>query len=245
MGTRFRPVHTAPALDETAEKNLASPQKCLWLMGLERFSASSFDSLRRVRASKPELTIVVLAERHTAEEVLPALEAGASGFLDDDISQERLIKALELSVLGEMVVPAQFLHTIRKRLSGEPTRHAPQALVALNSIRTCDLASVVATTEPKPLIDEGTLIAPRLSSRELAILRLFMQGASNKVIARQLAITEATVKVHNKAILRKLRLQNRTQAAVWAHSHLSEREPVNGAAAPIVDGISQIYYDKK
>lgn len=256
MGTQFRPVHTAPEFDEIAEKNLASAQKCLWLMGLEKFSAESFDSLRRVRATKPELTIVVLAECHTAEDVLPALEAGASGFLDDDISHERLIKALELIVLGETVVPAQFLHTVRQRLSGELVKPAPQSLVALTWTASCAVAADIPTEAERlidhgtriiddetRMIDDGTRIAPRLSSRELAILRLFMEGASNKVIARQLAIAEATVKVHNKAILRKLRLQNRTQAAVWAHSHLGKSR--NGAAAMIADGMSRAYYGKE
>jgi two-component system nitrate/nitrite response regulator NarL len=256
MGTQFRPVHTAPEFDEIAEKNLASAQKCLWLMGLEKFSAASFDSLRRVRATKPELTIVVLAERHTVEDVLPALEAGASGFLDDGISHERLIKALELIVLGETVVPAQFLHTVRQRLSGELVKPAPQSLVALTWTASCAVAADMPTEAERliddgtriiddgtRIIDDGTRIAPRLSSRELAILRLFMEGASNKVIARQLAIAEATVKVHNKAILRKLRLQNRTQAAVWAHSNLGESR--NGAAVMIADGMSRAYYSKE
>ena len=59
-----------------------------------------------------------------------------------------------------------------------------------------------------------------LSRRELVILRTLTEGASNKIIARKLVITELTVKVHMKAILRKLRLQNRTQAAIWARTHL-------------------------
>jgi two-component system nitrate/nitrite response regulator NarL len=54
----------------------------------------------------------------------------------------------------------------------------------------------------------------------LVILRTLTEGASNKIIARKLVITESTVKVHMKAILRKLRLQNRTQAAIWARTHL-------------------------
>ena len=54
------------------------------------------------------------------------------------------------------------------------------------------------------------------------ILRTLTEGASNKVIALKLVITESTVKVHMKAILRKLRLQNRTQAAIWARTHLGE-----------------------
>ena len=49
-----------------------------------------------------------------------------------------------------------------------------------------------------------------------------MEGASNKVIALKLVMTESTVKVHMKSILRKLRLQNRTQVAMWARDHASE-----------------------
>ena len=49
-----------------------------------------------------------------------------------------------------------------------------------------------------------------------------MEGASNNVIACKLVITESTVKVHMKAIFRKLRLQNRTQAAIWARNHSNE-----------------------
>jgi len=76
----------------------------------------------------------------------------------------------------------------------------------------------------------------RLSDRETGILRCLMRGEANKVIARQFDISEATVKVHIKAILRKIRAQNRTQAAVWARDHLldaTELPPdlvANGAA---------------
>jgi two-component system nitrate/nitrite response regulator NarL len=59
-----------------------------------------------------------------------------------------------------------------------------------------------------------------LSDRETGILRCVMQGESNKVIARRFDITEATVKAHIKAILRKICVRNRTQAAVWGHNHL-------------------------
>jgi two-component system nitrate/nitrite response regulator NarL len=57
---------------------------------------------------------------------------------------------------------------------------------------------------------------PAFSPREASILQLLREGAPNKLIARQLSLTEATVKVHLKSILRKIRVNNRTQAAVWA-----------------------------
>ncbi len=63
---------------------------------------------------------------------------------------------------------------------------------------------------------ERVQVSRPLSGRETGILCHLARGESNKVIARQLDITEATVKVHIKAILRKIQVRNRTQAAVWA-----------------------------
>lgn len=69
-----------------------------------------------------------------------------------------------------------------------------------------------------------------LSSREMQILGYLTGGDSNKQIARHLDITEATVKVHIKAVLRKLDLSNRTQAAVWAvHKGLNDSNQRNAA----------------
>jgi two-component system, NarL family, nitrate/nitrite response regulator NarL len=66
----------------------------------------------------------------------------------------------------------------------------------------------------------------KLSTRETQILNCLRQGAPNKAIARRLDVAEATVKVHIKAILRKIGVANRTQAAMWATTHL----PPRGAA---------------
>ena len=67
-----------------------------------------------------------------------------------------------------------------------------------------------------------TKLSRGLSRRELVILRTLTEGASNKMIALKMVITQSTVKVHMKSILRKLRMQNRTQAAIWARTHLGE-----------------------
>lgn len=63
--------------------------------------------------------------------------------------------------------------------------------------------------------------ARALSEREVTVIRCLMAGDANKVIARKLEISEATVKVHVKTILRKIRAKNRTQVALWGASHLS------------------------
>jgi two-component system nitrate/nitrite response regulator NarL len=66
----------------------------------------------------------------------------------------------------------------------------------------------------------GHDVPHRLSTRELTIVECLVHGDSNKGIARKLQIAEATVKVHIKAILRKIRAANRTQAAIWAMTYL-------------------------
>lgn len=74
------------------------------------------------------------------------------------------------------------------------------------------------------LVTEETRSSPvsdLLSEREKQILQGIARGESNKAIARRLAITESTVKVHVKTILRKVNARNRTQAAVWAMGHLA------------------------
>ncbi len=75
---------------------------------------------------------------------------------------------------------------------------------------------------------EPVSCVPDLSRRESLILQSLTLGESNKAIARKLVITESTVKVHMKAILRKLRLGNRTQAAMWARTNLNGEIHPNG-----------------
>ena len=77
-----------------------------------------------------------------------------------------------------------------------------------------------------------------LSPREKLILRCIIEGDSNKCIARKIDIAEATVKVHVKAILRKIGVQNRTQAAIWGINHGSQTHLENGncpLSLPIID----------
>ena len=71
---------------------------------------------------------------------------------------------------------------------------------------------------------------PTLSEREIQILDGLVKGYANKVIGRRCNISEATVKVHMKSILRKIRVCNRTQAAIWALEHGYSGEEPNTAA---------------
>src|SRR5260370_14635118 len=103
------------------------------------------------------------------------------------------IKAIDLVMMGKTFFPPAFLSFVLDP-EGDPRGQAAP----------CDENKAIL------LRTENTL-APQLSAREKSILRCLIEGNSNKCIARKIDIAEATVKVHVKAILRKIRVQNRTQ----------------------------------
>ena len=93
------------------------------------------------------------------------------------------------------------------------------------------------------LVAAEDVITPQLSPRENSILRCLIEGDSNKCIARKIDIAEATVKVHVKAILRKIRVQNRTQAAIWGMNNGSLTKAGNGRFPPSIADVSKRFAD--
>jgi two-component system, NarL family, nitrate/nitrite response regulator NarL len=138
--------------------------------------------LQQLREAYSEARIVVLASDLTVDALRDAMNAGADGFLMNDVSPEALLQSLELVMLGEKVFPTN-LAAMLLDLSNAPS--------PLNSVRG-------------------------VTPREHEILQALVTGSSNKMIANRLGITEATVKIHLKTLLRKIDVNNRTQAAIWA-----------------------------
>ena len=109
---------------------------------------------------------------------------------------------------------------------------SPEALI--QSLQLILLGEKVFPTTLAPMLLDMTAAGPQhsvrgLSPREREILQLLVTGASNKLIATRLGITEATVKVHLKTLLRKIDVNNRTQAAIWA---MNNGVTANGAPIP-------------
>jgi two-component system nitrate/nitrite response regulator NarL len=144
--------------------------------------------------------IAIVAHRCRLDEMVLAFRAGASGYFSEVMTRDVLIKSIELVMMGETVFSPALLS------------------LALDSARDC-----VRDTAPRPITSEDGS-EPQLSPRQKSILGYLIEGNSNKSIARKVDIAEATVKVHVKAILRKLGVHNRTQAAIWGMS--------NGSLAP-------------
>ena len=134
--------------------------------------------------------VVVLAEKFIFQDMLSCFEAGARGYMIKSLNSAPLTAALKLAAVGEKVLPSNLVDEVDLRS---------------NSIRA-------------PLEVAAEVAQVNLSPREHDVLCCLMAGYSNKIIARELNLCEATVKVHVKAILRKLKVSNRTQAAIWASS---------------------------
>jgi two-component system, NarL family, nitrate/nitrite response regulator NarL len=161
--------------------------------------------LRDVTRRHPELRAVVLSDTISVDDLAWGLSVGISGFLYKSVSPDRLLKSLELVVAGEAVLPMDLAKSLMAKT---------------------DISERGMSGDPALL--------QSLSDREVAVLNHLQTGGSNKVIARALHVAEGTVKVHVKGIIRKLGVQNRTQAALWAvknmPSEMTDRGGRNGHA---------------
>lgn len=152
--------------------------------------AQGAEAIASLKVAQPQARAVVFAESAELSHLSDMFSAGADGFLLKSITPNALIESLKLVALGEKVFPSMLTDF-------------------LGAMR----ASQTGTSERLRVGDVA------LSQRELDIIRRLADGNSNKTIAKELAITEATVKVHLKTVLRKLGATNRTQVAIWAVQH--------------------------
>ena len=166
----------------------------LFILSYEKIGAQELAVIDEIRSLYPEARVVVVGADPSIDDISQAFRKGAHGYLPSSINSDALVKSLEVVIGGVVVLPGATQELFKQSLADEI--RAPRLV------------------EPRPVVSAGD--SPPLSARELLILKSLVKGDSNKHIARQLDIAEATVKVHVKAILRKIRVRNRTQAAIWA-----------------------------
>jgi DNA-binding NarL/FixJ family response regulator len=146
---------------------------------------------RRLRVEQPAVRVLALTTFDDDEDVFAALRAGALGYLLKDVSGDRLVEAVLAAARGESVL---------------------QPSVAAKVVaRVARMADDVPRPRPQPLVDP-------LTEREVEVLRLLAEGASNREIAAALYLAEGTVKNHVTAVLAKLGVRDRTQAALRARA---------------------------
>ena len=156
------------------------------LLDMRMPQMSGLEVLCTLRDRGQQMPIVILTTSREENDLIASLQCGARGYLLKDMEPDDLIQALTRILAGETVV-------------------APEL--------TMVLAKAVVQGEEKQV---AATAMDQLTPREREILCLLAEGQSNKVIARNLGISDGTVKLHVKAILRKLEVHSRVEAAVLA-----------------------------
>jgi two-component system nitrate/nitrite response regulator NarL len=147
---------------------------------------SDTSELKEARRRYADARIVMLATQPSQHHFTTCLAAGVDGYLFTDISRDVLLESLRLLFLGEKVFP------------------------------TILAAWIVDDSKRAPEPSGPHVTSRRLTPREIEILRHIASGEANKAIGARLGISDATVKLHLRKLLRKLGAANRTQAAIWA-----------------------------
>jgi DNA-binding NarL/FixJ family response regulator len=172
---------------ETAVAEAARLQPDVILMDLVMPGVDGLEAINRIRAADPEARILVLTSFASADQVLPALRAGAAGYLLKDAAPAEVEAAIRAVHRGEGLLDPAVTATVLAEVS-RPTAEANETDAGFAS----------------------------LTRREREVLGLLGRGMTNAAIARELFVAEKTVKTHVSSILAKLRVADRTQAALYA-----------------------------
>jgi DNA-binding NarL/FixJ family response regulator len=158
------------------------------LMDVRMPRTSGIEATKAIRDAVPATKILMLTVSDEEEDLYEAIKAGANGYLLKEISIEEVADAIRAVVQGQSLISPSMASKL------------------LNEFNT-----LVRRAEEK-----AQYPAPRLTDRELEVLKLVAQGLSNREIAEQLYISENTVKNHVRNILEKLHLHSRMEAVVYA-----------------------------
>jgi two-component system, NarL family, nitrate/nitrite response regulator NarL len=194
--SRYKVVGVAAGPAELPPTCCPKGQQALAIVGVDRQTEldDAAERIRLLRTLIPDGKVVLVVETNGPIDLQRVLALAPDACIFNLGSRDTLIKVLELAFTDQRV------------------------FVFGNSIATTAKSDDEFTDNSLPLdsFRLGISAQATLSSRERDVLFYLARGKSNKVIARLCNITEATVKVHLKAILRKTKTQNRTQAAIWA-----------------------------
>ncbi|MFC4057857.1 response regulator [Planomonospora corallina] len=158
------------------------------LMDVRMPGVDGLEATRRIAASGSPARVIILTTYDVDEAVFAALRAGASAFLLKDARPAELVEAVRVVARGDALLAPSVTRRLLDRFA----------------------AALPDPTGPPPGLDG-------LSEREVEVLRLVALALSNAEIAERLVLTEATVKTHVSAVLRKLGLRDRVQAVVLAY----------------------------
>ncbi|TKJ31109.1 MAG: DNA-binding response regulator [Chloroflexi bacterium B3_Chlor] len=166
------------------------------LLDINLPSMNGLQVTREITASLPDTAVINLTAYHDEEQIIHAIQAGASAYYPKEVMPDKLMFAVRQVTQGRYVIDDKVLNRteVNSWLIGQFGRLAPLG------------------------VPGDSRFVP-LSAREMEILQHAARGSSNKEIAHTLQISQQTVKNHISSILRKLNVKDRTEAAVYALRH--------------------------
>lgn len=183
---------------EAGIMQVVESQPDIVLLDMRMPQMSGVEVLRQLREKQQKMAISMLTTSRDEKDVIESLQGGAQGYLLKDMEPDDLITALNDILNGKTVVAPELTSVLARAVQGETAE----------SMETQDVFS-------------------DLTPRESEILCHLAEGQSNKVIANHLGISEGTVKLHVKSILRKLDVNSRVEAAVIAvEKKMCDREQI-------------------
>ena len=170
-----------------AIERAAELQPHVVLMDVRMPGVGGIEATRRIRQAQPATKVVMLTSSEDEEDLFAAVRAGATGYLLKEVSIDEVADAVRAVARGQALVTP----SMASKLLGE--------------------FNILSRR-----VDEQHGHAPRLTDREIEVLRLVAKGMSNKDIAAELVIAQNTVKNHVRNILEKLQMRSRMEAAMYA-----------------------------
>ena len=164
------------------------------LMDLVMPRMDGVEAIRRIAAERPATRVIALTSFLDDDKVLPAVRAGAAGYLLKDVGPPDLVRA------------------IRTVHGGQALLHPAVAARVLEEVASPSGGQILHSNTDVRMQDR----TPALTPREREVFALLGRGMANKRIARELGISEKTVKIHVSRVLHKLGVADRTQAALLA-----------------------------
>lgn len=177
--------------------NLSNTYPDILLLDLQMPEQSGLDVLKQLRNHDEQLKIIIITACNDQEVLLEALRCGANGFLQKDTPPDEILSQLISAVKGNVVINAGAVTSLASHLREHKTEPGSQSNVAFT----------------------------QMTERERETLFHISRGLNNKLIARELGISDGTVKVYVKNLLRKLNLHSRLELAAWAHNNQSADLP--------------------
>jgi len=198
----LRVLGTAASGEEAIEKALALRPDVI-LMDVRMPGMDGVAATRQLRQQLPSCHILMLTTFDDDEYVIDALRAGASGYLLKDIPAQDLARAVQAVHKGIYQLDPAVASKLVSALGGSSS----------------PLSAETSAKSPAQSVPAAEIPPSELTAREIEVLRLIAQGATNREIATQLVISEGTVKNHISHMLSRLGLRDRTQAAIYAREH--------------------------